>query len=130
MAAEKLEIGYRNIPEIEDCFIYGDSLQAFLVTIIYPNEKSLRELAEQSGLDLKDKSFEELVKSKELCQTLQKKIAATAKTLKFNGIEVPKQVTLVPKPFIDYDIVTTSFKLKRHEAKKVFKADIDRMYGH
>ena len=27
MAAEKLEIGYRNMAEIEECFIYGDSLQ-------------------------------------------------------------------------------------------------------
>ena len=34
--------------------------------------------------------------------------------MKLNGIEIPKRILLIPKPFIDYDCVTTSFKLKRH----------------
>jgi hypothetical protein len=48
------------------------------------------------------------------------KIALKAKELKFNGIEVPKQLFLIPKSFADYDCLTTSFKLQRHQAKKVF----------
>lgn len=38
VAAEKLEIGYRVLTEVEEIFVYGDSLQSYLVCIIFPNE--------------------------------------------------------------------------------------------
>jgi len=37
-----------------------------------------------------------------------------AKELKFNGIERPKKILMIPKSFAEYDCQTTSFKLKRH----------------
>lgn len=43
-----------------------------------------------------------------------------AKKVKFNGIEVPKKVMFIPKSFAEYDCLTTSFKLQRHQAKKKF----------
>lgn len=57
VAAEKLEIGYRMMSEIEEVFIYGDSLQAFLVVIIFPNEAKLRQLARDNSLEEENKSF-------------------------------------------------------------------------
>lgn len=42
MAAEKLEIGYRLMAEVEEAFIYGDSLESTLVIIIFPNQGKLR----------------------------------------------------------------------------------------
>lgn len=52
-----------------------------------------------------------------------------AKELKFNGIERPKKIHMIPKSFAEYDCQTTSFKLKRHEAKKTFIKEINAMYG-
>jgi len=79
--------------------------------------------------NLKSVEFEELIKNEEMLKIVLDLMKNKAKELKFNSLEIPKKVTLVPKPFIDYDCVTTSFKLKRHQSKLVFKGDIERMYG-
>lgn len=112
MAAEKLEIGYRVMSEIEEIFVYGDSLQAYLVAVIFPNEAALKALAVQNNLPAE--SFEALLNNSELKKALLAKIAAKAKEVKFNGIEVPKKVHLIPKSFAEYNCLTTSFKLQRH----------------
>lgn len=49
--------------------------------------------------------------------------------MKFNGIEVPKKVFLIPKSFAEYNCLTTSFKLQRHHAKKTFLSEIEKMYA-
>lgn len=36
---------------------------------------------------------------------------------------------LVPRLFVDYHILTTSLKIRRHEVKKVFIKEIKRMYN-
>lgn len=57
VAAEKLEIGYRLMAEVEEAFIYGDSLESTLVVIIFPNENALRKLAAENEINLEGKSF-------------------------------------------------------------------------
>lgn len=57
VAAEKLEIGYRLMAEIEEAFIYGDSLESTLVVIVFPNEAALRKLAAEHEIDLEGKTF-------------------------------------------------------------------------
>lgn len=64
-----------------------------------------------------------------LKEAMLKKIALKAKELKFNGIETPRKIFMIPKSFADYDCQTTSFKLIRHKAKNVFISQIDQMYG-
>lgn len=58
-----------------------------------------------------------------------KKIAKTGKEMKFNGIEIPRAIHMIPASFAEYDCLTTSFKLIRHKAKNAFQAEIDSMYG-
>lgn len=128
VAAEKLEIAYRIMSEVEEIFIYGDSLQAFLVTIIFPNEAALRKLAKDSGIQVAE-DFPSLLQNEELKKAFLAKIALKAKEMKFNGIEVPKKVFFIPKSFADYDCLTTSFKLQRHHAKKAFMKEITAMYA-
>ena len=100
-----------------------------MISVIYPNEKFLRKLAEENKIDVSGKTMEELCEMKSVKEALLKKIALKAKEMKFNSIEVPKGVHLIPKSFADYDCQTTSFKLKRHEAKKVFLPHLNKLYG-
>jgi hypothetical protein len=62
-------------------------------------------------------------------EAMLKKIAVKAKELKFNGIETPRAIHMIPKTFSEYDCQTTSFKLIRHKAKNMFIKEIDAMYG-
>lgn len=43
--------------EIEEAFIYGDSLESTLVVIVFPNEAALRKLAAEHEIDLEGKTF-------------------------------------------------------------------------
>lgn len=66
---------------------------------------------------------------KSIKDAMLKKIAITAKEMKFNGIETPRAIHMVPSSFSEYDCMTTSFKLIRHKAKNVFLKEINTMYG-
>ena len=97
------------------------------MAVVFPNEAALKALAAQNNLPTD--SFEALLNHPELKKLLLARIAAKAKEAKFNGIEVPKKVHLIPKSFAEYDCLTTSFKLQRHQAKKTFLAEIEEMYA-
>lgn len=58
-----------------------------------------------------------------------KKIAKTGREMKFNGIEIPRAIHMIPASFAEYDCMTTSFKLIRHKAKIAFLKEINAMYG-
>lgn len=47
IAPEKLENYYVQCPSIGQIFIYGDSLQAYIIAIIYPNPEFIKEWASQ-----------------------------------------------------------------------------------
>lgn len=49
--------------------------------------------------------------------------------MKFNGIEIPRAIHMIPASFAEYDCMTTSFKLIRHKAKIAFLKEINAMYG-
>jgi long-chain acyl-CoA synthetase len=58
-----------------------------------------------------------------------KSTTATARAAKLAGFEIAKAVHLIPEPFsVDNDLLTPTFKLKRHHAKKYFKTEIANMY--
>lgn len=100
--------------QCEEVFIYGDSLQAFLVVIVFPNEKKIRELANDNNVNIEGKSFEEIIEMEKMKELMIVKMGEKAKELKFNGIEKPRKIYMIPKSFAEYDCQTTSFKLQRH----------------
>jgi long-chain acyl-CoA synthetase len=58
-----------------------------------------------------------------------KSTTATARAAKLAGFEIAKSVHLITEPFsVDNDLLTPTFKLKRHHAKKHFKTEIANMY--
>jgi long-chain acyl-CoA synthetase len=49
---------------------------------------------------------------------------------KLSSLEKPKAIHLTLDPFtIENDMITPTFKLKRNIAKKVYQAQIDKMYA-
>lgn len=53
---------------------------------------------------------------------------ALATANKFNGLEKPKQITLVKDPWSEADLLTPTMKMKRNIAKTHYADKIDAMY--
>ena len=124
IAAEKLEILFSKSPLIKQIFVYGDSLQAYLVTIVIPEkDEVLKEFPDQSS------NYEEFINSKDFHSKLSEWFNLVRKTEKLNGLEVPKNIFCTSKEFsIEDGTLTPTFKLVRGEAKKLYIDQIRRMY--
>lgn len=126
VAAEKIETVYAQCPVVEEIFIYGDSLQAYLVAVVYPKKKAVMEFAKEKGLE---GEFKDLINKKEVVDMILENMNAQAKKEKLFGFEMARKIKLIDCAFSDLELQTTSFKLKRHEAKKYFDKEIKEMYG-
>lgn len=54
-----------------------------------------------------------------------------AKKFKLSSLEKPKDIYLTKEPFgVENGLLTATMKLKRNEATKVYKTQIDQMYAN
>ena len=87
IAAEKLEILYSKSPLIKQIFVYGDSLQSNLVTIIVPEkEEVVKEFPDSAS------KYEEFINSKDFHEKLSSWFDFARKTEKLNCLEVPIRI--------------------------------------
>lgn len=129
VAAEKIENVYLESQIVEEIFIYGDSLQSYLVAIVLPRRKLVMEFAREKNIE---GEFKELIARKEVRDMVLGEMNLQAKKAKLCGFEVARKLHLIDCALGELELTTTSFKLKRHEAKKYFQKEIDAMYseGH
>lgn len=81
------------------------------------------------NLDSEEKKLE-LMRNEALLKLVCDDVNRLANENKFNSLEKPKQLMLLKDPFtIESDILTPTMKLKRNVAKKMYQAEIDRMYA-
>jgi long-chain acyl-CoA synthetase len=126
IAAEKLENIFTEIHLIKQCFIYGDSLQHFLVAVIIPDIDEVKKWARANG---HDEEAKQLIDNPDFRQAIDDELLAKRKEHKLNGLEVPKKIHFTLEEFtMDNDMLTPTFKLKRNEAKKAYIKEIKEMY--
>jgi len=105
--------------------IYGDSFKNCAVAIVVPDEQALATWAKANGKEPADIYNEQT----EYAKVVLDSINEVAKAKKFNSLEKPKEIFLTNEPFtIENDILTPTFKMKRNVGKKVYQAQIDKMY--
>lgn len=126
IAPEKLENIYSKCKSVSEIFVYGDALEAFLVAVIVPNLKNLAELAEANGVK---GNIEELLNEKTVKMLVLEELRAAGVAKKLSGFEFVKNLYLEKNPFASRDLITTTFKLKRFEAKKVYTEEIKHLYA-
>ncbi|KAF9295728.1 Long chain acyl-CoA synthetase 7 peroxisomal [Linnemannia elongata] len=128
IAPEKIESVLAKHYLVAQVFVYGHSLKATLVGIVVPDFETLRLWANSNGLA--GKSDQELCDSPEVQRTLLKELATFGRESDLKGFEILKNITVVSEQFtIENDLLTPTFKLKRHTAKDKYNAEIDRMYS-
>ena len=132
VAAEKIEGVVMRVPLVAQCFVYGDSLQSYLVGIVVPEPEEALKWAAAKGVAapsvaalLAQPSHAAL-----LASDIQAQMAAACKAAKLQGFEVVKKVSLEAEAWsTENNLLTPTFKLKRNEAKKKYIGQIDAMYA-
>lgn len=127
IAPEKCENVYGRHELVAQSFVYGDSLQSTLVGVIVPDFETLKPWAIAKGFG--DKSLKEYCADPAVVDAVFKELAAFAKKSELKGFECLKKVVLYHEQFsMANDLLTPTFKLKRHQAKIFFQKEIDTMY--
>ena len=123
ISPEKLEASYKEASaHIEDLFVYGDGQRTCLIAVLSINEKKLEKLADEAGTS---PSLDDPKLKKHILGLLD----TIAKAKKFNSLEKIRNVILDTRTFQEAGIVTSSMKLKRSEAAKVYKQQISEAYA-
>jgi long-chain acyl-CoA synthetase len=132
VAAEKIETVMMRCPLVAQIFVYGDSLQAYLVGVVVPEAEEVASWAKQEGLSVT--KLAEVVKSAEagpkLKAAIYAQITAAAKAAKLAGFEMVKKLHVEPELWtVDNGLLTPTFKSKRPDLKKHYQAQLDAMYA-
>jgi long-chain acyl-CoA synthetase len=100
-------------------------LRDFIVAVLVLDPERLAKYATATGKPV----TEEVLKGEDLKMEVWKDLMKLAEQYRLNGLEKPKQLTLLTAPFtIEGDLLTPTMKLKRNIAKQKFKAELASMY--
>jgi len=126
IAPEKLENVFVLAPLVAQVFIHGDSDKNSIVGIVAPEEGPLKHWAKENN---KTDDISVLVNDPDVIKAVKDQMMALAIQNKFTGLEKCNEITLTADPFsVENDILTPTFKLKRHVAREVYKNEIAKMY--
>lgn len=127
IAPEKLEQVYKQVKGVDDIFVYGDSLKSCLVAILNVDKKYLQEVAKELKVE---GTPEELAANDAIKKHILDKLQAHGKKSSLSGLERISAIHIETRLFSDLDLITTTFKIKRHQAKKQFQESIDKLYAN
>lgn len=127
IAPEKLEGVYKNCGSVAEIFVWGDSLQSYLVAVVVPEAAALRKFAQELGI--KYENEEELLEKKEIKKVILEEMKNAGKKKGFTTFELIRNIILERNPFVTKDLLTTTFKMKRNEARKCYQGEIEKMYS-
>jgi len=124
----KVEAQLKTCPIVDNCCIYGDGMQNYVVALVVANKDRLEVMAEK--LAISGLSFEELCKNKDITGAVLKDLQTHGKRVGLQKFELPGAVTLVEEQWLpESGLVTAAFKLKRKPIQEHYQKDLKRMYG-
>ncbi|CAA2954314.1 long chain acyl- synthetase 2 [Olea europaea subsp. europaea] len=120
VAVESIESTYSRCSLVTSIWVYGNSFESFLVAVVVPERKALEDWAANNEVkgDLKS-----LCSNSNARKYFLDELNGTGKGYNLRGFEMLRAVHLEPIPFdIDRDLITPTFKLKRPQLLKYYKA--------
>lgn len=128
IAPEKIENVYVKCKFVAQCFVYGDSFNAFLVAVVSVDPDVLKSWAASEGIMHNDLS--QLCNDPRAKATVMADMDAVGREAQLRGFEFVKAITLVHEPFtMENGLLTPTFKIKRPQAKEYFAKAISDMYS-
>ena len=132
ISPEKIEIIFSACKYIEQIFIYGDSLQSYLIAVIYPKSQDVIEFLKKkfTNDNITRENYKNYFENEDLKKEIVKELDTFGRKNDLKGFELPKKIHLSKERFTeDNQIVTPTMKIRRHIAKKYFEKEIKKMYG-
>lgn len=127
VAPEKIENVYIQSKWVAQSFVYGNSMERFLVCVVVPDEDVLTPWCKQNGIG---GTFTDWCKNDKIKQMIAKDMEEKANLRKLQGFERVKAMHLHDELFTpENGVLTPTFKLKRSVAQKLFQPEIDAMYA-
>ncbi|RHN82051.1 putative long-chain-fatty-acid--CoA ligase [Medicago truncatula] len=128
IAPEKIENVYVKCNFVAQCFIYGDSFNSSLVSVVSVDPDVMKAWAASQNIVYNDLT--------QLCNDPRAKAAvlaemdAVGREAQLRGFEFAKAVFLVAEPFaMENGLLTPTMKIKRPQAKEYFGKAISDMYS-
>lgn len=131
---ERIEALYQSSSGlVAQIFVEGNSLETYLVGVVGVNlETYVQFLSHHFKLHYKPADLENIRSTftrKDVRDTFLKELNDHAKHAQLKGYEKIKNITLAIDPFsVENGTLTPTLKVKRPDAAKMFKADIEAMY--
>lgn len=125
IAPDKLQEVYKTVRGVSDIFVYGDSLKSVLVAVVVSEEPDLLPIAKELGIE---GTYEEICHNDDINKWFVDQLAAKQKSSGLKGFERIKKIHISPQTFEELELLTTTFKIKRHIAKNHFKETLDTLY--
>ena len=129
VAPEKLENVLIDSKFVEQIFVYGDSYQNYLISIIVPNKAKVVEFLKSKNIECNNENCIQHFENEELKKEILKDLETMGRKADFKGFEIIKKIYLSPEPFtVENDLCTPTLKIRRHVAKKYFEEKIKQLY--
>jgi long-chain acyl-CoA synthetase len=129
ISPEKIENIFLGSKYIEQIFIYGESVQSYLIAIIYPKSFDVIEFMKKKINDINKDNYINYLDDEELKKEIIKELDVYGRKNDLKGFELPKKIFLTKEPFsVENQIVTPTLKIRRHNAKKYFMEEIKKLY--
>ncbi|EFA84511.1 fatty acyl-CoA synthetase [Heterostelium album PN500] len=129
VAAEYLEGIYVRSPLISQAFVYGDSLNSFLVGVVVPDFEVVEKMFGEKYPHMNAKDQKGLAASKELYKEIMDSFDACAKEANLQGFEKLKHIFVEAEAFTEENgLLTPSFKPRRPQLKDRYQATIGTLY--
>ncbi|KAI9292097.1 acetyl-CoA synthetase-like protein [Neoconidiobolus thromboides FSU 785] len=129
ISPEKIENIYATTKYIAQAFVYGDSFQSKLVAVIVPDAENFPEWAKSIVGGSEQLSIEQLCQHPKVNEALLKEIKNIETRTKLAGFEKVFGIFVEHEPFsIENNLITPTFKLKRHDLKSKYQKHIDELY--
>ena len=130
ISPEKIENILTGSTYVNQIFIYGDSLQNYLIAFIYPTKSEIIRLLKTKYDNFNEEKYTNYFEEDEIKKEIIKDIDSYGRKNDLKGFELPKKIYLCKEPFsIENQIITPTLKIRRHQAKKFFEKEINKLYG-
>lgn len=123
----KVEAELKTNRLVDNICVYGESSKHFVVALVVPNEKALKELA--ASIDVTG-GLEELCSNKAVEKAFLKELVEQAKKSHLQKFEIPEKITLCSEVWSpNTGLLTAAFKIKRRDVQLKYQEEINRMYA-
>lgn len=130
VSPERLENLYIAHPAIGTIFVHGDSTQTSLIAIAGVDPEPFASWASKVfRRPIAISEIQSVYQDPAIIKQLMKDLDRIAEQKKLHGFEKIKAIYLAMEPFtVENDLLTPTLKLKRADATRAFRRDIDELY--